>query len=148
MVKTTTKVVNKDTTNKLTKYWPGVSYFILKNKFLVPKNSPQIDIGYKNNFWTVLSFFVIEGSGSKNIVLTTYLSNLIVSIMLSYDLLFIPRSCLSCLDLSKQFTPTTIPDSHIQPQNVWGNSVWLTAVMYYSPYYNDLTFFWNCLLWV
>ena len=65
LVKTTTKVVNKDTTNKLTKYWPGVSYFILKNKFLVPKNSPQIDIGYKNNFWKVLSFIVAEGPGRK-----------------------------------------------------------------------------------
>ena len=130
VVRNTTKVANKDTTDKQTNYWPGGFYLILKNKFVVPENSPLIDIGYNNNVWKVLFFIVTEGSRNKNMSLPIYLSNLIISIMLTYDLLFIPRSCLSCLDLSKQFTPTTIPDSHIQPQNVWGNSVWLTAVMY------------------
>ena len=119
VVKTTTKIVKEYTTDKLTNYWPGGSYLILKNKFVVPKNSPLIDIRYNHNFWKVIYFFVTEGSGRKNMVLPIYLSNLIISIMLSYDQLFIPISCLiSCLrglDLSKQLTPTTKPDSHIQP---------------------------------
>ena len=118
-MKTNTKVVNENTNNKLTKYWPGV-FFHIKEHVLVPENSPLIDIAYKKNVWTVLSFIVTEGSGSKNMVLTTYLSNLIISIMLSYDLLFIPRSCLSYLDMLKKFTLTTKPNCHIEPQKCIG----------------------------
>ena len=124
VVKTTINIVKEYTTNKLTRYWPGGSYLILKNKFVVNKNSLPIDIGYKHKFWNVLSLIVTERSGSKIMVLPIYLSNLIISIILSYDLLFIPISCLiSCLsylDMSKQLSPTTKPDSHIQPQKCIG----------------------------
>ena len=40
VVKTTTKVVNEDTTGNMIYYWPGGSYLILNNKFVMNKNSP------------------------------------------------------------------------------------------------------------
>ena len=58
VVKTTTNLVNEDTNDNLTKYWPGGFYLIIKNKFVVPENIPPIDIGYNHNFWKVISFFV------------------------------------------------------------------------------------------
>ena len=58
VVKTTTNLVNEDTNDNLTKYWPGGSNLILKNKFVVPENIPLIDISYKHKFWKVLYFIV------------------------------------------------------------------------------------------
>ena len=40
-------VVYKDTYENLKNYWPRGSYIILKNKYVVPENSPLINIGYK-----------------------------------------------------------------------------------------------------
>ena len=45
MVKTNTKGLCKDTTEKLTKDWPGGSYLVLRSKPVVPRVRPLISIG-------------------------------------------------------------------------------------------------------
>ena len=64
MVKTNTKGFCKDTIEKLTKYWPGGSYLLLRSKPVVPGGRPLISIVYKNNARKVLSFIVTDNAGS------------------------------------------------------------------------------------
>ena len=54
VVKTNTKLLCKDSIEKITKYWPGGSYLVLKIIYMVPGNIPIIDIGYKYNAQKVL----------------------------------------------------------------------------------------------
>ena len=65
MVKTNTKGFCKETIEKLTKYWPGGSYLVLRSKPMVPGDRPLIAIGYKYNVRKVLSFIVTDSSGRK-----------------------------------------------------------------------------------
>ena len=66
MVKTNTKGFCKETIEKLTKYWPGGSYLVLRSKPMVPGDRPLIAIGYKYNARKVLSFIVTDNSGRTN----------------------------------------------------------------------------------
>ena len=64
MVKTNTKEFCKETIEKLTKYWPGGSYLMLRSKPMIPGDRPLIAIGYKYNARRVLSFIVTKNAGS------------------------------------------------------------------------------------
>ena len=64
MAKTNKKGFCKDTIEKLTKNWPGVSYLVLSSKPMVPRDRLLIAIGWKYNAQKVLSFFVIDNAGS------------------------------------------------------------------------------------
>ena len=44
-VKTNTKGLCKETIEKLTKYWPGGSYLMLRSTHMVPGDLPLISIG-------------------------------------------------------------------------------------------------------
>ena len=50
MVKTNTKIFCKDTMNKLTNYWPGGSYLLLKRNSTVPGYRGLLAVGYKYNY--------------------------------------------------------------------------------------------------
>ena len=63
MAKTNTKGFCKDTIEKLTKDWPGGSYFVLRSKHMVPGDRPLIAIGYKYNAWKFLSLIVTDNAG-------------------------------------------------------------------------------------
>ena len=63
MVKTNTKVFCKDAIEKLTKYWPGGSYLVLRSKPMVPGDRPLIDIGYKYNARKFPYFIVTDNAG-------------------------------------------------------------------------------------
>ena len=65
MAKTNTKRLFRETIEKLTKYWPGGSYLVLRSKPVVPGYRPLIDIGYKYNLRKVLYFIVTENAGIK-----------------------------------------------------------------------------------
>ena len=60
MVKTNTKGLCKETIEKLTKYWPGVSYLVLRSNRMVPGDRPLISIRYKYNAQKVLYFIVTD----------------------------------------------------------------------------------------
>ena len=45
MVKTNTKGLCKETIEKLTKYWPGGSYLMLRSNPMVPGDRPLVAIG-------------------------------------------------------------------------------------------------------
>ena len=60
-----TKGFCKETIEKLTKDWPGGSYFVLRSKPMVPGVRPLIIIGYKYNTRKVLSFIVIDNARIK-----------------------------------------------------------------------------------
>ena len=62
-MKTNTKVFYKERIEKLTKYWPGGSYLVLRSKTMVPKDRPLISIGYKYNARKVISFIVTDNVG-------------------------------------------------------------------------------------
>ena len=64
MVKTNTKEFCKETIEKLTKDWPGVSYLMLRSKRMVPGDRLLIAIGYKYNAQKVLSFIVTDNARS------------------------------------------------------------------------------------
>ena len=46
------------------KYWPGVSYIVLKRNLRVPGDRPLTAIGYKYIYRKLLGFIDNEGSGS------------------------------------------------------------------------------------
>ena len=46
----------KDIIRNLTKDWPGGSYLVLKKKYMVPRDRPLIDIGYKYNMRKVIYY--------------------------------------------------------------------------------------------
>ena len=54
MVKTNTKGLCKNIIEKLKKYWTGGSHLVLKIKYMLPRDKPLIDIGYKYNYQKVL----------------------------------------------------------------------------------------------
>ena len=63
MVKKNTKGFCKDTIEKLTNYWPGGTYLVLRSKTMVPGGRPIIAIGYTYNMRKVLSFIVTDNAG-------------------------------------------------------------------------------------
>ena len=63
MVKKNTKGFCKETIDKLTNYWPGSSYLVLRRKPMVPGGRPIIAIGYKYNTQKVISNIVTENAG-------------------------------------------------------------------------------------
>ena len=66
MVKTNTKGFCKETIEKLTKYFPGGFYLVLRRKPMLPGGWPLIAIGYKYNARKVLYFIVMDNAGSRN----------------------------------------------------------------------------------
>ena len=58
--KINTKVFCKETIEKLTNDWSGVSYLVLRSKHMVPGCRSLISIGYKYNERRVISLNVIE----------------------------------------------------------------------------------------
>ena len=64
MVKTNTKGLCKETIEKLTRYWPGGSYLVLRSNHMVPGGRPLISISYKYNARKVLYFIVTYNAGS------------------------------------------------------------------------------------
>ena len=66
MVKTNTKGFCKETIEKLTKYWPGGSYLVLRSKPILPGDRPLIPIGYKYNARKFLAFIFTDNAGSTN----------------------------------------------------------------------------------
>ena len=73
MVKKNTKGFCKETTEKLTRDWPGGSYLVLRSKPMIPGGWTFIAIGYKYNARKVLYFIVTDNEGSTNTGIT-YLS--------------------------------------------------------------------------
>ena len=73
MGKTNNKGFCKDTIDKLTKYWYGVSYIVLISKPMVPRGRPLIDIGYKYNVKNVIYLIITYNAGSTQDVIP-YLS--------------------------------------------------------------------------
>ena len=47
----------------MTSYWLGYYYLVLKRKYTVPGDTTLIDIGYRFNAKTVISFISTEDSG-------------------------------------------------------------------------------------
>ena len=70
-------------------------------------------------------------------VLPIYLSKLTHLIILTFDLLLVPFSCLSYLDLLMIFTPTKIQAAWFSYWKVLVYSVWLTTCMYNCCYGNE-----------
>ena len=66
MVKTNNKGFCKDTIEKLTKYWPGGSYLVLRIKPMLPGDRPLIAIGCRYNTRKVLYFIFTDNAGSTN----------------------------------------------------------------------------------
>ena len=66
MVKTNKKGFCMDTIEKITKYLPIGSYFVLKRMSIVPRYRPLLDIGYKNNSQKVLYFILTDDVWSAN----------------------------------------------------------------------------------
>ena len=64
VINTNTKVFCKETIDKLTKYWPGDSYLVLRSNHMVPGGRPLIVIGCKYNTRKVLYFIVTDNAGS------------------------------------------------------------------------------------
>ena len=56
------------------KYWPGVSYIVLRSNVMVPRERLIISIGYRYNSGKVLSFIAIAGAGITTLGIP-YLSN-------------------------------------------------------------------------
>ena len=73
MVKTKTKLFFKETNEKLTRYWTGCSYLMLRIKHMVPRVRSIIAINYNYNVRKVLIFIVTDNTGIKQLGLT-YLS--------------------------------------------------------------------------
>ena len=65
MVKKNTKGFCNERIEKLTKDWPGGSYFVLMSKPMVLGDRPLIAIGYKYNARKVIYFIVTYNTGSK-----------------------------------------------------------------------------------
>ena len=74
MVKTKTKLFCKETNEKLTKYWTGCSYLMLRIKHMVPRVRSIISINYNYNVRKVLVFIVTDNTGITQAVVS-YLSN-------------------------------------------------------------------------
>ena len=74
MVKTKTKLFCKETNEKLTKYWTGCSYLMLRIKHMVPRVRSIIAINYNYNVRKVLIFIVTYNTGITQVVVS-YLSN-------------------------------------------------------------------------
>ena len=66
MVKTNTKGNCKETVEKLSKYWSGGYYLVLKSRHMVPGGRPLISFGYRHNTQKVLFFIVTQNTGSAN----------------------------------------------------------------------------------
>ena len=73
MVKTNTKVLCKETIEKLTKDWSVVSYLMFRSNNMLPGGSLLLAIGYKYTVWKVISCIFTYKAGSKQAGLT-YLS--------------------------------------------------------------------------
>ena len=107
----------------MTKNWPGRFYLMLRSKHTMPGDRPIIDIDHKYNSQKVLYFVATEGAGSTNMVFPIYLMTLTSFSISPFDLLLVPRSCLSSLDMSMKWTPTKNPDSQVSVEKALGYSV-------------------------
>ena len=67
IVKENTKVLCKYNIQKITDYWPGGSYLVLRSKPMVPRGRPLIYIGYKYNARKVIYFIVTKNSGTTQV---------------------------------------------------------------------------------
>ena len=65
-VKTIHKGFCLDTLEKLTKYWQGESYLVMKSNPRFPGEISLLAIGYKYNSSKVLGFIATEGAGSTS----------------------------------------------------------------------------------
>ena len=63
-VKTNTKGFCKESIRKLTKYWTGVSYLVLRSKPMVPGGRMLIAVEYKYNVGKVIYIIVTDNTGS------------------------------------------------------------------------------------
>ena len=83
-------MVLKDAIYNITNGCTGVSYLVLKIKPLLSAYRSLIDIGYKYNYWKVISSVAPEGEGRKKyMVFPIYLTTLTSSLMFLFDLLFL-----------------------------------------------------------
>ena len=64
MVNTNTKGLFKETIEKITRYWTGGSYLMLRSKPMVPGGRPLVAIGLKYNTRKVLSIIVTDNTRS------------------------------------------------------------------------------------
>ena len=93
MVKTNTKGFCRDTIEKLTKYFPGGSYLVLRSKPMLPGGRPLIAICYKYNAQKVLSFIVTDNIGRKILVFPIYLNILTNLLIFPFALFIVPLVC-------------------------------------------------------
>ena len=80
---------------------------MLSSKPMIPRGRTLTPIGYKYTTQKVLCFIVTDDAGRKSQLLPIYLSNLNSFLMLPFNLLLIPLSCISSLDLLMRLNPTT-----------------------------------------
>ena len=52
------------TLEKLTEYWSGGSYIVMKSTPIFPGGIPLMDIGYKYNYRKLLGFIATKGAES------------------------------------------------------------------------------------
>ena len=64
MGKTNNKGFCKDTIDKLTKDWSGVSYLVSSSKPMLPRGTPLIDIFYKYNVQNFIYLIITCNAGS------------------------------------------------------------------------------------
>ena len=93
MVNANNKGFFKETIEKLTKYWPGGSYLLLRSKPMVPGGSLSVSIGYKYNVQKVLYFIFTDNSGITKTGIPYYLSILTNLLMFPFALLLVPLLC-------------------------------------------------------
>ena len=62
IVKTNTKGFFKENIEKLTNYWSGGSYLVLRSNHMVPRGRLLIAIGYKYNVRKVIYFIVTDNT--------------------------------------------------------------------------------------
>ena len=113
MVKTNTKGFCKETIEKLTKYWPGGSYLMLRSNHMVPGDRPLVAIGYNYNARKVLSFIVTDNAGRTNTGIPYFPSILTNLLMFPFALLLVPLLCQIIFLLYMRLTHTTSQDNLI-----------------------------------
>ena len=97
----------------LTKDWMGGSYHVLRSKSVVFGGEPLISIGCKYNMRKVISFIVVEVSGSTKSCLPYLFKYPEQFSILPFALLLVPLSCISSLGLLMRLNTTTNQGSMI-----------------------------------
>ena len=113
MVKTNTKLLCKDTTNKMIKYWTEGSYILLNKNSMLTISRPLISIGYNYNARKVLYLIATKDTGITNTSIL-YLSKYPYPFSnFSFSLFLVLFSCLSSFDLLMRLTHKKNPVSLI-----------------------------------